>query len=157
MDVLIRKADAAVIEYWLSPPKRIAHPDKPGGALVSGDIQSPFDLGDYVIVTASVTGYTPFDPETENRTGPVFTVDPQTFATGAAYTVTAKTQAELDAQQLDADRSVLRNSEAAVFVLITLIDALLANATITVNDFDAVARAAYQQLKPIADRVKAAS
>ncbi len=95
----------------------------------------------------------PFDPATEIREGPVLTI----FADRVTevFTVRAKTQAELDADQRAADLSVLRGAgKDAVLVLIELIDKLLADAVISAGDFTPDVRQAYQDLKVIADRVK---
>ena len=156
MIVLIRKSNSTIVNQWPSTPNRVEHPDKPGGALCVGTPSPlPFDLGDFILVEAAVVGAEPFDPATENRSGPVFVVAVD-YSTTETYTVTPKSPAELTALSDAQDRGALsRKALDLTFVTITLIDVLLAKGVITVSDLDAKARAAYQSIKPIADRVKA--
>lgn len=160
MYALVRKSDFTVANTWSSLPRRVPNPDSPRGVLCLGEPSPlPFDFPDdgYIFVEVTEVGFEPFDPATQNRTGPVLTVA-QDYGVTATWTVTAKSRAELDAIAAANDESDLRRKEAeAVFVLITLIDTLIGKGTIAARDFDAKAKAAYQSLKPIADRVKARS
>ena len=158
MYALVDKASATVLETWGSLPDRVAKPTDPRGALcLSAPSPLPFDFPDegYVFVEASEVGKEPYDPLAQNRTGPVFTVA-QDFSVTATWTVTGKTQAELDAIKADGDEDILRQKAVeTVFVLVTLIETLIGKGTIAAADFDATTKAAYRALKPIADRVKA--
>ena len=157
MYALVSKSDSTVANTWNSLPTRVSKPGDSRGALCLGAPASvPFDFPDdgYVFVEVTEAGFEPFDPATQNRTGPVLTVA-QDYSVTATWTVTAKSQAELDAIAAANDESELRRREvAAIFVLITLIDTLIGKGSIAAADFDAKARAAYLDLKPIADRVK---
>jgi hypothetical protein len=96
----------------------------------------------------------PYDPATQVKEGPVDAYD-GTAAT-RTWTVRTKTQTELDAESLAADiRSLKDAGKDAVIVVTALIDALLVKGTIVAADVEPVARQAYQDLKVIADRVKA--
>lgn len=158
MYALVRKSDATVANTWNSLPARVPNPGSPRGVLCLGEPSPvPFDFPDdgYIFVEVAEVGFEPFDPATQNRTGPVLTVA-QDFSVTATWTVTAKSQAELNVIVATDDQNELRRKDAeAVFVLVTLIDALISKGTITAGDFDATARAAYLDLKPVADRVKA--
>jgi hypothetical protein len=95
----------------------------------------------------------PFDPATEVREGPTITILADKVT--EVFTVRAKTQEELDADQLSTDIGALRSAgKDVVLVLIELIDKLLADAVIAPTDFTPDVRQAYFDLKVIADRVK---
>jgi hypothetical protein len=95
-----------------------------------------------------------YDPASQVREGPLDAYDGTTAT--RTYTIRAKTQAELDAEQLAQDVGALQASgKDAVIVITGLIDALLAKGLILATDVDGTARQAYQDLKVVADRVKA--
>ena len=98
-------------------------------------------------------GFKPFDPATQVRTGPVHQVGADDVT--ATYTVRAKTQGEMDADQRAADLGTLREAgrDLAV-VLVELVDWLLANTAMTANDFTPAVRQTYVDVKAITERVK---
>jgi len=95
-----------------------------------------------------------FDSATEKLIGPVDSYDYLTDVATRVYTKVAKTQAELDADQLFADTVAVRQSQTdTVMILIQLFDNLLADNVIAANDFEGNVWQAYQDLKVIADRI----
>lgn len=93
------------------------------------------------------------DPATQVKEGPVDAYNGTTAT--RVYSVRSKTQAELDADQLNSDLATLRSAtKDCVIVLTALIDAIIAKGTLTAQDVEPVARQAYQSLKVLADRVK---
>lgn len=72
------------------------------------------------------------------------------------YTVTAKSQPELDAQAEQEDLDTLRQASGkdAILVLVEFVEWALANTAMTGADFTADVRQAYQDIKVLADRVK---
>lgn len=155
IQVLIRKSDKSVVRHWRTPPARIDHPDKPGGALCMGTPSTPLDLGGYIYDEATVEGFEPFDPATQKRSGPVFTVDDLLTVT-ATYTVTDKTAEELAAEKVQDDKGVISQmaTAKAMWLLVELIDNLLAQGTISASDFSAEVKQAYLDLKAKVDSVK---
>ena len=98
-------------------------------------------------------GAVPFDPATQNKTGPVFAVAVD-YSTTETYTVTSMSAAELAAKTDAEDRAALSNKAIdSALGIIALIDVLLAKGLILDTDLDNDAWAAYEASKPIADRV----
>ena len=85
MDILIRKANSAVIKTWAGSATKIDHPDKPLGALTMGaGTVRPLDLGDFLLVTATEEKPTP--GENEKLVGPTFVIG-EDFVTTATWTI----------------------------------------------------------------------
>ena len=152
MFYLIKKDTRAVVQAWAEVPGRIHIPG--GGDVVFG-ATAPMDVGpDHVLRRATVTGFEPFDPTIEVRTGPVNTVAPD-FDVTETWTVRAKTQAELDVEQRSQDTARLREAgKDMALVLTELVTWLVTNTAMQASDFSPDVRQAYQDLKVIADRVK---
>lgn len=97
-----------------------------------------------------------YDPATEVKEGPTDAYDG--INATRIYAVRAKTAQELNTEQLNNDINVLRAAgKDTVLVLVELIDYLLANTAMSGTDFTPNVRQAYQDLKVIADRIKANS
>lgn len=153
MYFLISKNTRDIDAEWDKLPRRIRIPN-------SGDVMfsptAPADVGpEHVLREAAVTGFEPFDPATQIRTGPVTAVAPD-FSATATYSVRAKTQAELDADKRGEDLAGLRDAgKDLALVLTELVAWLVANTAMQATDFTPGVRLAYQDLKAVADRVKA--
>lgn len=153
MFYLIEKNTKTIAGSFNRIPDRLRIPD-------SGDVvfnaTAPMDIGpDHLLRETTVIGFEPFDPDTQVRTGPVNTVAPD-FSSTATYTIRAKSQAELDADQRGKDLGQLREAgKDLALVLTELIDWTLANTPMQATDFTPDVRQAYLDLKTIANRVKA--
>jgi len=89
-----------------------------------------------------------FDPATE-KTVPIESVNLNEVRT--TWTVEALNQTELD--QSDEENLRTRGVQVA-FVLVELVDYLLANTSMTASDFTPAVRQTYADVKQIADRIK---
>lgn len=110
MYALVSKSNSSIVRTWKDKPTRVSDPDNPNGALSMGDMPIPFETDNYVLDEVTVTGYEPFDPNTQTRTGPNWSVDGSYHAT-AAYTITDMTAEEIESEKeaeaqgaLDADK-----------------------------------------------------
>lgn len=98
-----------------------------------------------------------FNPATQVKEGPTGvsvgdSVTPGASSVSGVYTVRAKTQAEIDAE----DEDVLRQrGKDAALVLVELIEWTLANTSMQGSDFSTDVRDAYLALKAVADRLRA--
>lgn len=122
--------------------------------------------GDYNTKETSVVNGKPFytlaavtdpayDPATQVKEGPVDTYDFATDTATRTYTVRAKTQGELDADQLATDLVVLKDAgKDLALVLTELVQWNLDNTAMVADDFTPSVKQAYLDLKAIADRVK---
>lgn len=98
-----------------------------------------------------------FDPDTQVREGPTGVavgdpVTPGADSVSGTYTVRSKTQQELDVE--DEDRLRARGKDLAL-VVVEFVEWALANTPMEAADFSADVRASYQELKTIADRLRA--
>lgn len=97
----------------------------------------------------------PFNEATEVKTGPVDTYDSVTDTSTRVYTVRAKTQQELDDEQLDDDIHALKSGGKDIaLVLVELIEWQLANSAMSPTDFSADVRQAFLDIQAIADRLR---
>ena len=154
MYYLVKKTDKSYTVHKDIPGKLI-DPIKPKGSLCSPVVVGWQD-DNFIFVEGAQVGFTPFDSATQNRSGPVVSVA-NNYAVTETYTVINKTQAELDDEQKITDEIEISRSsnKEAMWVLVELIDQLLANNTIQAKDFTPSVRAAIQSLKSKVDAVKA--
>jgi hypothetical protein len=92
------------------------------------------------------------DAATQNLSNTVGFVDPN-YVFG--WSVTAKTQTEIDDEALVSDRFEVRNAVIDLAeIVITHIDAHLAKGNLVAPDFNAATRQKYLDLKTIVDRIR---
>jgi len=95
-----------------------------------------------------------FNSEIEYLSDAVDSYDYVTNIATRVYSIITKSQAELDAEQLDQDIEDIQNyGKDTILVLIQLVDKLIADAVIEQTDFDSAVKDAYLEIKPIADRI----
>ena len=95
----------------------------------------------------------PYDSATQNRSVPIDEWD-GSIAT-RTYTITDKTQEELDTDQTNQDlQKLLASGKDLALVLTELVQWTLDNTSMLPSDFTTSVKDAYLDLKAIADRVK---
>jgi len=154
MDYLIKKSDASIIEIFPGGASKIQLPGMTGtDAVHCGGDKRPLDLGDYLLIRATVIEEPVGANQKRGDTIEDVDVVAQTVTvTRPAVDMTAQEIADRDIAD---DISALRNAgKDMALVLTEFVDWALANTSMTANDFTPNVRQAYQNIKAIADRVK---
>ena len=153
MDILIETSTSAEINRWNGSPDKVRIPGTAGDVIFVKGVPRPINVGPgHFLATAQIVE-PPLGPdqkrglETTDVTGQVVKL------TRPAIDLTAQEIADRDRRN---DEGSLRQGGLKLaHVLVELVAKLLANGTISGTDFTPETKQMYQDVKAIADRLKA--